>query len=163
VLLIASALARGQGKTEGLHERVLTLSGSIRRRLREPDARAKLGRRAEERVASAQTMGSKVLFPALVRLGLTERKEFDSRVDELFFEHLFATLDQEDEPARLSWERQLQDTAREELERAISRCALPSARRFKVVSEAERMLAGCLRKNFPDVQAAGSATEGVSS
>jgi hypothetical protein len=97
-------------------------------------------------------MHSKVLYPALRQLGAVAGDDFDARVDEMFFHHLFETLDDGDEDARLAWERQLRDLALIELERAISRCALPSARRFKVVSAAEGMFAGCLRKNFPDIQ-----------
>jgi CRISPR system Cascade subunit CasA len=162
VLLVATALARGQGKTEGLHERVLTLTGTIRRRLGNPDARAAIGRRAEERVASTEKMQRKVLYPALRQLGELVGDDLDALVDELFFEHLFATLDENDEDARLAWERELRDLAKDELERAISRCALPSARRFKVVSAAEGTFAGCLKRNFPDIQAARLETEGVS-
>lgn len=161
VLLVATALARGQGKTEGLHERVLTLSGSIRRRLGQPDARALVGRRAEERVASTERMHNKVLYPALRQLGDVAGDDFDARVDEMFFEHLFATLDHSDEDARLAWERELRGLAEAELERAISRCALPSGRRFKLVSAADGMFAGCLKKNFPDIQAARPETEGA--
>ena len=160
-LFIASALCRGQGKTEGLHERVLALAGPIRWRLGRPDARTAVGRRAGDRVVSAEAMRSKVLYPALKKLGAVAEDDFDARVDGLFFDHLFATLDDADEDARLGWERLLLDVAQAEMQRAISRCALPSARRFKVTSAAEGMFAGCLRKNFPDLQRPQGA-QGVS-
>jgi CRISPR system Cascade subunit CasA len=160
--LIASALVRGQGKTEGLHERVLSLAGPIRWRLGRPDTRAVVGKRAGDRVASAQTMRSKVLYPALRQLGAVAGDDFDARVDELFFDHLFTTLDSADEDARLAWELELRDVAMAELQRAISRCALPGARRFKVTSAAEGMFAGCLKRNFPDLQSTQGA-QGVSS
>lgn len=162
VLLIASAFARGQGKTEGLHERVLTLTGPIRRRLGQPDSRAVVGRRAEDRVASTEAMYRKVLYPALKQLGAVADDGFDARVDEIFFEHLFVTLDDSDEDARLAWERVLRDLAEAELAHAISRCALPIARRFKVLSAAHGIFAGCLKKNFPDIHAARPQTEGAS-
>jgi CRISPR system Cascade subunit CasA len=159
-LFIASALVRGQGKTEGLHERVLVLARPVQFRLGNPDTRAPVGRRAGARVVSAQTMRSKVLYPALRQLGATAEDGFDARVDEVFFDHLFSTLDDADEDARLAWERLLRDMAQTELQQAISRCALPSARRFKVISAAESMFAGCMRKNFPDIQ---REAQGVSS
>ena len=161
-LLVATALARGQGKTEGLHERVLELTGGARRRLGRPDTRAMVGRRAEERVAATEKMHTKVLYPALRQLGAVAGDGFDSRVDELFFQLLFATLDETDDDARLTWDRQLRDLAEDELQLAISRCALPSARRYKVVSAAEGMFAGCLKKNFPDIHALRPETEGAS-
>lgn len=165
VLLIATALARGQGKTEGLHERVLTLTGRARRLLAQSDTRATVGQRAEEHVASAERMGIKVLYPALKGLGedAVAGNDFDARVDEVFFECLFATLDDSDEDARLAWERQLSGLAEAEVRRAMSRCALPNSRRFKLMSAAEGLFAGCLRKHFPDVVAARSKVEGVSS
>ena len=47
-----------------------------------------------------------------------------------------------------------------ELQRAIDRCACRSARRFKAISDAERMFDGCLKKNFPDLLAvAGTQQE----
>jgi CRISPR system Cascade subunit CasA len=166
VLFVAAALARGQGRTEGLHERVLEIAGAIRGRLAQPDTRAMLGRRAEERVAATERMQRMVLYPALRQLGPgvgTEfyGTEFDQRVDVMFFDRLFATLNDSDNDARLAWERELNHLAEEELERAISRCALPSARRYKVVSAAERKFAGCLRKNFPDIQAERPQPEGA--
>jgi CRISPR system Cascade subunit CasA len=161
-LLIASALVRGQGKTEGLHERVLELARPIQWRLGNPDTRAALGKRAGDRVLSAQTMRSKVLYPAIKQLGAAIGDDFDSRVDERFFEHLFSTLDDADEDARLSWESLLGDLARVELQRAIARCGLPTARRFKVTSAAEGMFGGCLKKNFPDLQGTPGA-QGASS
>jgi len=155
-LLVAAALARGQGKTEGLHERVLALTGPVRWQLGRPDTRAVLGRRATERVHSAQTMRLKVLYPALKQLAPTDEvaNDFDARIDEVFFDHLFATLGENDEESRLAWERRLRDIASAELERAIRLYPGPSARRFRVISSAETMFFGCLRRNFPDIQTA---------
>lgn len=165
VFFLASALARGQGKTEGLHERELALTGPARRQLFQPDARAVVGTRAAERVQSAQTMRSRVLYPALKQLASTGEvaDDFDARVDEVFFDHLFATLGDSDEAARLAWERRLREIASQELQTVILRCSAPCARRFKVVSAAEGMFIGCLKKNFPDLVAAEPTTEGASS
>src|SRR5690606_17231133 len=94
-----SALARGQGKTEGLHRRTLILSGALRRRLGEPDGRAAVGRRAAARVVATATMRSKVLYPALKQLSggsPTMRDGLDDRVDEVFFDDLSQTLSMAD-------------------------------------------------------------------
>lgn len=162
LLFVAAGLARGEGGTEGLHERVLTLAGPVRWRLGSPDARAPVGRRAVDRVVSAKTMRSKVLYPALKQLGVVADDGFDARVDAVFFDHLFSTLDEADEDARLAWEGLLRNLARAEVQRAITRCALPCARRFKLVSAAESVLAGCLKKHFPDLQSSIGA-QGASS
>jgi hypothetical protein len=161
LLLVAAGLARGEGGTEGLHERVLALARPIRWRLGNPDTRAAVGRRAAQRVLSAHTMHDKVLYRALKQLGDVARDNFDARVDDVYFHRLFASLDTGDEDARLSWERELRDVAGAELQRAISRCALPSARRFKVVTAAEGMFAGCLKKHFPDIQHTAPEAEGA--
>jgi hypothetical protein len=67
LLFVASALARGQGGTDGLHERVLTLSATLRIRLRDSALRSELAKRATDHVAWAQAMQRYALYPALKR------------------------------------------------------------------------------------------------
>ena len=153
-LLWAWALARGQGKTEGLHERLLPLSAKIRRTLLDTTSRSSLGQRAEERVQGADRMRGKVLFPALKALAdETPADSFDSRVDERFFDALFASLDVEPDQAQAIWQDELAQIAQSELDRMIELASLPDARRYRLASEAERMFFGCLKKQFPDVVA----------
>ena len=157
VFLLASAMARGQGKTEGLHERSLVISGKVRRQLGHPDGRAALGMRATRQVEQATRMRSKVLFPSLKKLGLGEKvvqDSFDQHVDEIFFPLLLGDMERPDEVARLAWERTIKDIGWAELQRAIERCCVPDARRFKAISEAEGMFRGCLKNQFPDLTAA---------
>lgn len=153
VLLLASVLARGQGKTEGLHNRTLPLVGRARKLLGRADTRAVLGVRASENVNMAKVMRSKVLFPALKALALGEtvvEDDFDAHVDVVFFIDLFAAIDEPDAEARLAWTRQLFEIAWAEIQRAIERCCLPSARWYRAVSHAEGMFHSCLHKQFPD-------------
>ena len=153
MLLQLWALARGQGKTEGLHERALALSGPTRRLLGQPDGRATLGRRASLAVDRAATMRSKVLYPALKQVALGGEvgpDRFDVRVDEVFFDTLFASVQDDDKEARLRWDGTLHDMAWQELQVAIDRCSVPIARRYRAISDAEGMFRGCLRKQFPD-------------
>jgi CRISPR system Cascade subunit CasA len=154
ILFIAAALARGQGKTEGLHERALVLAGQVRQMLGKPDQREALGKRAAARVVSAAMMRSKVLYPSLKELalgGTVAPDRLDGHVDEIFFDHLFRTLGLSDDEARLAFDRQLRDLAKQELEEAIARASIPDARRLKAISLAERRFASCLRRNFPDI------------
>jgi len=165
MFFVASVMARGQGETQGLHERILPLTKRVLPILGQPDARAALGKRASERVASAQKMRSKVLFPALKQLVLQATPPndgFDARVDEIFFDHLFGTIEMGDEEARLAFERELRVLAQVELAQAIDRSATADARRFKAISAAESMFNACLRKNFSDLFTSSEATEGVS-
>lgn len=157
-----AALARGQGKTDGLHEREVPIPAPARRILGQPDGRVALGRRASAAVQSTQKMRSKVLYPALTRVALggeVPPDRFTARADEAFFEELFRSIEVSDEEAQLAWERRLRKIAQEELAGAIERTTLPEARRYKMISEAEGMFYGCLRKQFPDV-VAGDLREG---
>lgn len=156
MLFLASVMSRGQGKTEGLHDRAIVLTGPVRRRLGKPDTRAVIGRRAALNVQQAKKMRSNVLFPALKKLALGEKiveDEFDARVDDVFFDRLFAAIEQDDDEARLAWDREIHMIASEELQRAIDRCCVPSARWYQAVSDAERMFRFCLNKQFPTLVA----------
>lgn len=152
VLFLASALARGQGKTDGLHERSILLGGRARRHLGRPDTRAAAGRRAAARVVSTQIMRNKVLYPALKQLFPESevKDEFEARVDDEFFDHLFATLDEDDEQARLAWERRLIELCRAELDRGLCRFSVPTAQSWRAMSAAESIFARGVAKNFPD-------------
>jgi CRISPR system Cascade subunit CasA len=155
ILMILSAMARGQGKTEGLHERVLPLSARVRRMLGEPDGRSLLGRRAARAVQDAARMRNKVLFPALKKIALgvkTIDDTFNSRVDSVFFDALFGSIEADDDSARITWSRTLRDIAWRELQVAIAQCAVPDVRRYRAISEAERMFLGCVKRNFPDLE-----------
>jgi CRISPR system Cascade subunit CasA len=159
VFLLTSAMARGQGKTEGLHERCLVISGKVRRQLGLPDGRAALGKRATHQIEQATKMRSKVLFPSLKKIGLGEQvvqDSFDQHVDEIFFPRLLGDMERPEDEARLIWEKTIKDFAWAELQRAIERCCVPSARRFKAISEAEGMFRGCLKNQFPDLTAASA-------
>jgi CRISPR system Cascade subunit CasA len=170
ILWLASALARGQGKTEGLHMRALPLTGEVRRKLGRPDDRSVLGRRASQRVVSAATMRTQVLYRALADLPLLnqlarERKpmrdRFDSLVDDMFFDHLFETLAMNDDEARIGFDRTLEGLAWGELQRLIDQFSGGDTNRFKAISDAERTFWVALRKNFPDVADARVASEAV--
>ena len=166
VFFLASALARGQGKTEGLHERTLVLAGEVRRKLGELDGRAVLGRRASLRVASAATMRNKVLYPALKQLALGGKlmpDDLDARVDDLFFDHLFQTLGMADDDARLAFEQLIAELGWGELQRAIDRSGTADARRLKAISDAERMFKACLKRAFPDAASAQAISPGATS
>ena len=156
MLFWASALARGQGKTEGLHERVIAISGRARRAFAKREAREALAKRAEERVKRAAEMRSNVLFPALKLIALGETvppDDLDARIDARFFDSLFATAASPDEEACSTWDDELAVLAEAELEKAIEGAALPDARYWKATTAARGMFFGCLKKRFPDTAA----------
>jgi hypothetical protein len=89
------------------------------------------------------------------------RDDLDARVDEIFFDHLFQTLEMDDDAARLAFDQRLKDFAWAELQRAIDRSPIADARRLKAISEAERIFGAALWKNFPDVAIAPMIAEGA--
>jgi hypothetical protein len=60
------------------------------------------------------------------------------------------------DPVYFSRAAKIKDIAWAELQRAIERCRVPDARRFKAISEAEGMFRGCLKNQFPDLTAASA-------
>ncbi|MEO1173517.1 MAG: type I-E CRISPR-associated protein Cse1/CasA, partial [Myxococcota bacterium] len=104
ILFVARALVRGQGKTEGFHERILHVPASMREHLRMP---ARLGRITQLWVEHAATVRTEVLKPALLHLvqGGPEKldyrdkridpdlERFEAYVDARFFDALFAAVD----------------------------------------------------------------------
>jgi CRISPR system Cascade subunit CasA len=104
--ILATALARGQGKTEGFHARRIPVSNSIARRLigaQATDEFAKLGRKRIEEISD---FTRKVLRPSLLilfqggdadfRNAISKSQVdpwvrfFDEEIDRVFFDELFA-------------------------------------------------------------------------
>lgn len=151
-----AALARGQGKTDGFHERTLPVPPRGTRLLASDDDATTLRKLGEARLALADLMRSKVLYPALKLLlpGKDRDPErwtsaFSARVDREFFGSLWKAVEQED--GRLAWEKALRDWARATLEDAIRTVPLPSADRWRRITSAEGLFRGSLRKHFPDL------------
>ena len=168
VMLLASALARGQGETEGLHERVLPVPPEVSVRLGRPAEGARLGLISRRRVDAAAMMRVDVLRPALrvlvqnggddpgpkVRRSLDRRMEswlqrFDAEVDAVFFENLWHDADVDDAEGDRRWHRVLREIGQAELEAAISSVPLPSARRYRAVAGAERRFWALAAKHLP--------------
>jgi CRISPR system Cascade subunit CasA len=167
-----SVLVRGQGKTEGLHERWLP----VRPRL----ARLAFGERWEAVNAFAQEMIENTRDGALrpLRAGLavllaggvdlkdaksddpridpwTERLR--ERIDEVFFHHLdrfVASIGDDDatQAARAEWQRTLADLARTAAADAMDALSPGSARAVRARAVAENVLLGMVRKNLPDAR-----------
>jgi CRISPR system Cascade subunit CasA len=164
--LVARALVRGQGKTEGLHERRVPLSRRAARRgpglgaATDPASEA-----ARERVRLAGEVQDRVLKPALLSLfqngppqidfrnkesnrkAETFLHQFDSLVDATFFEDLWAETDQDAPEARQRersvWVARLISHATGLLHDAEAGAARSSRRRFRAsVRASDRLQAG---------------------
>lgn len=109
LILHAAALARGQGKTEGFHERRIPVSKTISR-LFGTDATDRLAELAKARVTEIGDFSRRALRPALfllfqggpdaIEYGKTTTsgqvepwmQAFDAEIDRVFFDHLFPAL-----------------------------------------------------------------------
>jgi hypothetical protein len=180
--LVARALVRGEGKTEGYHERHVPLSRRVARRgpgqgaATDPAAEA-----ARERVRLAGEIQDRVLKPALLSLfqngpGQIDFRDkdsnrkaepflrwFDTLVDPTFFEDLWLETDQDGPEARqrerCAWVARLLGHAAELLHRAEAAAARSSRRRFRAsVRATDRLHAGAhfsalIKPYLPEVNA----------
>lgn len=163
---IARGLARGQGKTEGYHERAIPIPRQIAPRLGVASERERLAQLSTSRVQAADVVRRSVLYPAITRLLVGGREKqkarsdqarewtqaFSAEVDRVFFDSLFAAIDQPKEEAAAQWQRRLLAIGWAVLQRAINSVPLAGATRWRAVTAAESMFAGCAAKNFPGVR-----------
>jgi CRISPR system Cascade subunit CasA len=116
--LIARALTRGQGKTEGFHERRVQISNRVRHSFMRFDEADPVAKAAQERVLIAGHVQRRVLKPALLALfengpdtidfrneGADRRAQeflahFDQIVDRSFFPDLWEEFEPDDVEAR---------------------------------------------------------------
>jgi CRISPR system Cascade subunit CasA len=163
--LVARVLARGQGGTEGMHERILPFPAKARRLFATADGRSRLGQMSREWVDTAATTRGKVLRPALIMLlqGGPDRPNYkddrcdmlartlDRRVDEVFFDALFDAVEMDPAEAKRTWTKRVIDFARQIFGEAAASLPIASIHRYRALSRAERMFEGAARKQFPDV------------
>lgn len=165
VMFFAWALSRGQGKTEGLHERWVPLPARVRRRLLTESDRASFGELARQRVQTVRTLQDRVLRPALCvllqgapgRLKLRDNRasrwvrQHDAAVDQLFFPRLWRDLERDSATAQTDWQRELINLGRALVREAETSVPLSAARRYGAIAAAEGMFEGLARRHFPDV------------
>ena len=158
----ARALARGQGKTAGLHHRSIPIPAKVRYALGRSEERDRLGAMAKERVEFVRMARRKVLHPALCVLlqGGPERLDFrDERsarwtnaferdVDRIFFHRLWGDAELAPDGARQRWAEELRNLAWRQLQDATCSAPVPIARRYRAIAGAERLFNGAWRRNF---------------
>lgn len=163
-LLVAQVLARGQGKTEGFHRRLLPIPKRARRFVTSEDGRTHLAELARTRVENARDAQTKVLRPALCALLQGGREQLDFRdprarpwldrldavIDQAFFPKLWEDVEQDSDTARRRWYRFLREQAQEQLEAAIQAAPIPLAVYPRAVAKAEGLFWGLARKHFPE-------------
>lgn len=163
-------LSRGQGQTQGFHERVLPVPARVARMLGARESRDIIGTLSRERVANVDELRKRVLRPALIRLlqgGPDKPKNDDDRidawsalldahVDSIFFPRLFDAVE---DPAgrRVAWQQETLDIASGILRTAMASLPIPSARRYRAIAAAEAAFWKGARNWAPDLFEKGEA------
>ena len=167
-LLLARALVRGQGKTEGYYERIIPIGAKAKRALMRRGSLNELGRIAQSRIENIGTL-QRILSHAiqvyaargdgnnvsaehrnLARLWLNRLDEF---VDARFFDDLQAEFESEDNDERsrirkewlLDEERGVVSQAREILRGAEEGLPCPAIHRYRARANAESLFEGRIR------------------
>lgn len=165
-VVIAMALARGQGKTDGYHERRIPIPPKSRRFFARADGDERLGVRSKLQLERAAEAGRAALKPALCTL-LQGTGELDfrddrvqpwldrleARIDDRFFTELFDAAPLDADAARLRWDTILVALLRQTFEEALGEVSMPSAHRYPIVAAAEGRFRAALRKIFPEATA----------
>lgn len=170
VEIVAQAMTRGQGKTEGLHQRRVVITSKVRSMLRLPGEKNRLAAVSEKMVERAGEARLSVLKPSILCLlqGAPDKlnyqdgradgwlSEFDRRVDAVFFPDLWAAAEIEESDARKRlWARRLAEIGRDILIRAEQSLPVPEGRRYRALAAAERIFEGGLRNKFPELRKEG--------
>jgi len=180
--LVATAVARGQGKTEGYHERAVPFPRRIKSLFARSEGRDELARKAQERVQALgeltgalrfalrsmaqggpdQVVSNKPTTNSFIEPWL---KRYETVVDRDFFPDLWHELEQETAEARekayLAWRRQRRDHAEKLLDEAAGSLPLPVARRYRAQVKAKSAFHGSLRKSNAFKETYDTASEEV--
>ena len=166
--MVAAALVRGQGKTEGLHRRVVPFSRAVFSKLKGDVFLDRMGEVAGERMDDAGAVGSRLrqaLFalyqggPQTVRRDDEASKKkaasamssFDREVDLVFFDKAFwdEVLHEAKAPRR-TWRTCLRDIASTVFEQAAEAAPRTAERRIHDRAIARNMLDGLLHRFIED-------------
>ena len=167
--LVARALTRGQGKTEGYHERRIRISNRIRRSFMRSEDAEPIAKAAQDRVVIAGQIQRRVLKPALLTLfengperisfqneGADRRAQeflahFDQLVDRNFFPDLWEEFENDDAEARHEarglWVRGLLKLAEGLLQKANESASKAVQRRYRSWAQAQAVFHGAARRN----------------
>ena len=159
--VVARALVRGQGKTEGLHHRIVPVPNDALANLRKKSEREQLAQRAQNRVERVQEVQRSVLYPAIGTLlggGDTDAIDFedvapwldafDRTVDARFFEALWASVDMSDREAREHWASLLWEEAQTQFDDAEDHAPSSSTRYWRARSSARTIFHGAARNTL---------------
>lgn len=167
-LLLARALVRGQGKTEGYYERVIPISHKAKRALMQRESMNELGRIAQSRIENIGTV-QRILSHAIQvfaakgdsrnlsnehrNLARPWLNRIDEFVDARFFDDLQVEFESDDKDERsrirkewlLDGERGVVNRARKTLQEAMKALPCPAIHRYRARANAENLFEGRIR------------------
>lgn len=160
---VASALARGQGTTEGFHRIELPVPPKAHRALLRKESRETLAHLAQDLLTDAKDV-ARALGMALTLLseGGPEKADFDRDAvkrwvekyrmafardwEARYFPTLWRGADEEHATVRADWQQAQVDAAQALLNQAVMRLPLPANRYWRAVIQSESAFRGMLRK-----------------
>jgi CRISPR system Cascade subunit CasA len=152
VWMRCAVLVRGQGKTEGLHERWVRLPGAARRAKLGVLAKAMVRQTREAKQALSIALLN-FLQAAPAKLDFKDKRAepwldmFEQAVDGVFFDHLFDRATAIDEiAAETKWKAALVDRVRALFRRAAATLSPPGSRREKATAVAALVMNAALGK-----------------
>lgn len=171
MLLHLAVLVRGQGKTEGLHDRVVAVGPKLRGGLFGRAARETLNVLAGDMIEQVDRVAKRPLRIGLLTLLQAPEPgadvdfqddrvrpwldRFDREVDAVFFGHLGAIHEKDDEvardAARAKWNEALRALARRIFADALARLSPPGARREQARAMADNTFRTQLRRVLPEL------------
>lgn len=150
--LFMQGMTRGQGKTEGFHERSIPIPKKIRFALTIPEERVRLAQLSKRNVDYCSCV-SEVLKEALLKFfqggkDKLDKKDkspqswlaaYESSVDAIFFLSLWKHMEMDPEKAKDEWLSDLKKIASSILQQAFTNCSTNSLQYYKAVVKAESM------------------------
>ncbi len=154
--LHAAVLVRGQGKTEGFHERWLHVPADMRK----PDALPTISKISRAMIVDADAARKALRFGLLAFLqGGPDELDFkderprafldmlEQRIDDIFFMHLFARFKANlDAATEIAWRKEIRRLARGLFNDALEQLSPPDSRRERARANAEFAFTGLMRK-----------------
>jgi CRISPR system Cascade subunit CasA len=162
-LLIAKGLVRGQGITEGLHERKIPIPGKIRFMFDTVEGQSNLSKVSKQMITDAADFINKVFRMAVYALLQPDTEKFDFKderpqkwskrldheIDRMFFNRLWQFTEGDYEENRKAWLSDLKTFGENLLNQAFDSVPLSSIRKYKTISSAEGRFVGSFYNAFP--------------
>lgn len=157
MVLVAEALSRGQGRTDGFKSRVMPMPDSVPQGV---SAAAKAWAQVEEAMVFQQALGYALAVAAAggdweavgkshYAQGAAAGNRLNDMVDRLFFPHLLRRL--ENESAQVDFLEALWEATQAELEAGLGEISCAGPRKEKAHARAKRVLGNRVWRRYPDL------------